>query len=582
MSVDKHTVARVLEEIGRYLQIEEKNRFRALAYLNAARRINAIDIPIEQLVRSGELQRTPGIGKATGAVIEELVRTGTSRYLEELRACYPAGIFELLRVPGLGLRKIGILYKELGIASVDELESAVRANRLLTLRGFGPKTQQKIGEAIEFLRSHRARFLLPKALEFAEMLRQRVEQLEGIDQVAIAGSIRRRFEVVKDVNLCVAAANLERTWRELRSIRFLDRIEPIDERTIEGQSRTGLPVRLHLCRPQEFATTLLFTTGSAAFVDGLVDYARQKGFVLAPVGLSKRGRRIATGSEEALFGALGASPLEPELREEPPADWTAPAPRLVELADLRGTFHVHSTFSDGKATIYEMLDAASERGFAYLGLSDHSPSAAYAGGLTVERLDEQHAEIEKHRRAFAPMRVFRGTESDILMGGELDYPPQTLARLDFVIASIHSRFRMTPEQMTERILQALRNPFVTFLGHLTGRLLLSREGYKMDFDAVFEEAARQGVIIEINGNPHRLDIDWRLMRRALAKGVRFSIHPDAHSVGEYNHLVTGVWNARKGGLGPEQIFNTRPVEEVEEHFRRRRDRAMDDSISLSI
>jgi DNA polymerase (family 10) len=574
VSMDKRAVARTLEEIGRYLQIEEKNRFRSLAYLNAARKIDSLDMPIDQFVRLGEWQRTPGIGKATGAVIEEVARTGTSSYLQELRARYPAGIFELLSLPGLGLRKIGILHKELGISSVDDLESAVRANRLLALRGFGPKTQQKIGESIEFLRSHRARFLLPKALAFAEMLREHVEQLDGIDQAAIAGSIRRRFEVVKDINLCLVARDLTAAAGAVRAVSFLERIEQIDARTLEAQSRTALPVRIHLCAPSEFATTFLFTTGSAAFVEALVQYAGRKGFVLEPEGLWKKSERIPLRSEEALFRALGVTPVEPELREEPPADWKTPARRLVDVSDLRGTFHVHSTFSDGKATILEMLDAARERGMAYVGLSDHSPTAAYAGGLTEERLAQQHAEIEKHRPAFVPMRIFRGTESDILMTGDLDYPPETLAKLDFVIASIHSRFKMTPQEMTARMLRALRNPFVTFLGHMTGRLLLSREGYKLDFDAVFEEAGRQGVIIEINGNPRRLDIDWRLMQRALSFGVGFSIHPDAHSVSEYDHLVSGVWTARKGALTPAQIFNTKSVEEVEDYLAKRRTRAI--------
>jgi len=262
--------------------------------------------------------------------------------------------------------------------------------------------------------------------------------------------------------------------------------------------------------------------------------------------------------------------VAPERREDGD-DLKLKKPRpLVELAELRGTFHVHTTYSDGRNTLAEMLNAARERGFDYLGLSDHSKAAAYAGGLTEERLKIQKAELEKLKPSVAPMRVFRGTEADILPDGSIDYGAKTLAQFDFVVASVHSRFSMTKDEMTERMLRALDDPHVTFLGHMTGRKLLGRDGYTFDYDRIFERAGERGVIIEINGNPNRLDIDWRLIRRALDRGVRFSIHPDAHSIREYGALMTGAWVARKAGLSAREIFNTKPVEEIEEYLAARR------------
>jgi DNA polymerase (family 10) len=551
IAMDKFTVARALDEISRYLELGESNRFKALAFERAARSLRAQDREPADLIAAGDLQKTPGIGKATAAVVEELVRSGSSRYLEELRAQYPPGIFELMRVPSLGLKKIGFLYEHLGIGNLDELEAAAREGKLAKLHGYGAKTQQKILEGIEKARRRESQFLLPVGIEVGEAIREQLAAVEAVLGAEITGSVRRRLEVIRNVNVVVSTRDRELVIGVLP--RIVENVQVLDERTAKGVANSEIDVLFHFAKPSEFAAQIFVTTGTRDFLDA---FGTVKG-----------------KTEHDIFKNAGVAYVEPE-RRETADDLKRKRPRkLVEMSDLRGTFHVHTTFSDGRNTVFEMLDAARERGFEYVGLSDHSKAAYYAGGLNETRLAEQHAEIAAQEPRVAPLRVFRGTEADILPDGTIDYSDSgALAKFDFVIASVHSRFNMDKDEMTERILRALDNPYVTFLGHLTGRLLLSRDGYTMEFDKVFERAGERGVMIEINGNPRRLDLDWRLIQRAQDRGVLFSINPDAHSTREYNALVSGTWVARKGGLSPREIFNTRDAAEVAEHFSARKPR----------
>jgi DNA polymerase (family 10) len=325
----------------------------------------------------------------------------------------------------------------------------------------------------------------------------------------------------------------------------LSNAEQADPGTIRGLGRNDIETAIHIARPAELESLLFQTTGSSEFVEAAQASARSL----------TRSRKVP-----------------PELRES--GEWLErDIPELIELEDLRGTFHNHTTYSDGRATLEQMLVAAQERGLEYVGISDHSKTAAYAGGLTEERLEMLRAEVDSLRERFAPMRIFFGSETDILSSGEMDYRDDILATLDFVVASVHSQFKMPKEQMTARIIRAIENPFVTFLGHMSGRLLLARDGYEVDHEKIFRAAARNGVIIEINGSPRRLDVDWRHMQRALELGVVFSIHPDAHSVGEYNYLQTGVWAARKGGLERRHVFNTLSADDVATYLAARKARA---------
>ncbi|HYO77514.1 MAG TPA: PHP domain-containing protein [Thermoanaerobaculia bacterium] len=547
--MDKFTVARMLDEISRYIELSDPNPFKSRAFEKAARAVENIEEDLGALVDSGAILKVSGVGKATGQVVEEIVRTGTSAYREELRAQYPPGIFELLRIPGLGLKKIGVLYAELGIAAIDDLEVAARSGRLAKLKGFGAKTSEQILKGIEFARMRESQFLLPVGIEVGELIRERLADFDEVEDAEVSGSVRRRLEVIRNVNIVVATKKPDAIVARLGDI--VANLEQLDDTTYKGVSRGEVDVLFHLAAPAEFGSVLFRTTGSAEFVEAFGTISKAK-------------------NERDVFTKAEIPYVEPERRETAEDLKRKKRTKLVELAQLRGTFHVHTTFSDGRNSVQEMLSAAHSRGWEYVGMSDHSPAAYYAGGLTPERLKEQHAEIARHEPEFAPLRVFRGTEADILHDGTMDYGAKVLSKLDFVIASVHSNFKMEQDEMTERILRAMDDPNVTFIGHLTGRKLLARAGYSVEYDRIFEKAGERGVMIEINGNPNRLDLDWRHIHRAVERGVMFSINPDAHSIGEYNAVITGTWVARKGGLSAKHIFNTKSVDEVAEFFDSRR------------
>ena len=550
--VDKWAVARVLDEIAQYVALSDPNRFKSRAFERAARAVENLEEDLHALVESNTLLSTPGIGKAVGAIITELVTIGESRYLDELRQQYPPGIFELLRVPGLGLTKIAQLYDKLGVGSLDDLEAAARDGKLAKIRGFGPKTEKKILEGIERARRRETNFLLPIGLAAAERLRERLAKIDAIDDAEVTGSVRRRLEVIRNVNITIATRKPKVVIDALQKL--VDQFEEIDDHTFRGVLRGEMAIVFHLASPDNFGTAIVETTGSREFVEAL----------------RERHTFPKAKTEEEFFKKIDVPFVEPERREDASELARKKRVRLVQPSDLRGTFHVHTTYSDGRNTVIEMLTAARERGFDYVGLSDHSPAAFYANGLSVARLEEQHADISGHEREVAPMRVFRGTEADILPDGSIDYGDEVLATLDFVVASIHSRFQMPKDEMTERMLKALDDPYVTILGHITGRKLLTRDGYTVDFDRVFDRAAERGVCIELNGNPNRLDLDWRHVGNALERGVMFVINPDAHSINEMSHVISGTWLARKAGLSAKHILNTKSVEEVEEWLEKRK------------
>jgi DNA polymerase (family X) len=575
-----HEVAHLLAEIGTLMELNGRDSFRARAFTSAARALDGVDADLLDLARQQRLTTLRGVGSGIASIIREYIFTGRSTLQEELRAATPPGLHDLMRVPGLGTKRIHALHAELGIEGLDALEAAARAGKIAALSGFGPRTEAKILEGIAFARSTRQRRRYPEALEVAARLVDWLRDLPGVEDARIAGALRRRMEIVDGIDLLAATRKPELVSSAVRSL-----AEPVGTSTgglPDARSETtirlsdGIFVRVRSVPPDRLAAALLWETGSSAHLDALGSLAAELGGKLDSEGLSIAGTPFPVSSEEELYERLGLAYVPPELREglgelRESAEGTRP---LLELGDLRGTFHCHTTYSDGKASLVEMAAGARERGWEYLGIADHSRTASYAGGLTFESVRRQHLEIDSLNRGFdtgpEPFRLFKGIESDILPDGSLDYPVDILREFDYVIGSVHASFGMPADEMTARMVRAIEHPALTILGHLTGRLLLTREGYALDMEAVLAAAARSATIIEINANPHRLDLDWRHVRTAAELGILIAVNPDAHSVAALDHVVYGVNMARKAGLAPEQVLNTWTTEEIGKYFAARK------------
>ncbi|HEU5185658.1 MAG TPA: DNA polymerase/3'-5' exonuclease PolX [Gemmatimonadaceae bacterium] len=577
--MDPRTAAHVLTQISELLELSGENPFKSRAYRSAASAV--LEVVTDDLCpmwRDGSLAKLKGLGPATLGVLGDLCETGESRYFEQLREQTPEGLLEMLRVPGLGIGKIHALHEGLGIASVEELEAAAREGRLAKLKGFGPKTADKILKGIAYLRSTTAFVLYPHALTEARRLLAMVEGHPDVARALIAGAIRRRRETVRDIDIVAACrttpATVASSFAHAGGVRD---VNGAGGRSISIRYVDGTLLDLHCVEPERFGVALWRATGSESHTTEVRTRAEQRGLTLVEDELRDAGGHVIPIADEvALYDALDLPYIEPELREgrgEIDAASRRALPSLVAYADLKGVLHCHSQYSDGKATIAEMAAAAKARGWSYIGISDHSESAFYASGVSRDALLAQHDEIDRVNETLDGIKVLKGIEADILADGRVDYDDEILERFDFVIASVHSRFGMDRAAMTERVLKALDNPHVTILGHPTGRLLLTREPYALDMDAVLDKAAELGVAMELNADPHRLDIDWQVCQAAKERGVAIAIGPDAHSTAGLDYTELGVGIARKGWLEASDVLNTWDAGAIIDRARARRARA---------
>ncbi|MEB3327821.1 MAG: PHP domain-containing protein [Candidatus Sericytochromatia bacterium] len=546
----KETVVEALEETALLLELAGENPFKVRAFQRGAQALGRLSEPLEVAIASGSLKALPGIGKGLFEDITTLVRTGRLPALEALREATPGGLREMLEVPGLGPKKVRALRDGLGIGSVGELEYAISENRLLALAGFGPATQAKLGATIARWKQDRGKRLLSEALPPAEALVAYLCQHLPQARVAIVGALRRRCETLSEVRLLVAGVQAEDVTAALVGA-------PAVEAGPDGAHLLGLRVHVEQATDATWGARLAWTTGSEGWLEAMVVHALARGLVLDARGLWRGGQQLETPTEDALFEALDLPVQAPERREDDPR-LEGPVATLLTEADLQGAFHVHTSASDGTATLREMVLRARALGWRYIGISDHSEAAFYARGLSRDRIREQQREIAALNAEFDDIRVLSGIEADILADGSLDYDDETLATFDFVIGSVHSRFGQDAEAMTRRLVRALAHPRLTILGHLSGRLLLARPPYAVDMEAVLQAAATHGKAIELNANPHRLDLDWRHLGRARELGIPIAINPDAHSLEGLEDLRWGVAMARKGGLGPADVLNTAP------------------------
>jgi len=576
--MDSRSAAHVLSQIGALLRLKGEQRFKAKAYQGAARALIALDTDdLGPLLRSGELADTPGIGPATLSVVRDLVETGESRYLNQLSEGMPTGMVDLMRVPGLNAEKVQLIHDELGVNTLDDLERVAQNGQLATLPKFGEKTAQKILRGIEIVRrdAHLQRF--PAAIVQAHMLATNVDRHPDVEHAEIAGSIRRHNELVADVDIAAECTRnpvkVADSFARSPGVREAN-VKPDEPGSVEIRFVDGTHLDIHCVSKADYPVALWRATGNSSHVEEVRELAESRGFEIRGNSLiGPDGKRISLKDEDAFFTALDLVPIPPEMREgmgEVEASARHALPNLVVYEDLRGILHCHSDYSDGVATIEELAEGAIERGWDYIGISDHSESAFYARGLKRDRLLRQHEEIDEINARLKNFRILKGIEADILADGRVDYDSDILDTFDYVIGSIHSRFSMDGDAMTKRVLAALDDPHLTILAHPTGRLLLSREPYALDVEAVLEKAAQVGVSVELNADPHRLDLDWRYCRRAKELGVTIEIGPDAHSVPGLDNVHFGIGLARKAWLESGEILNTRSADDVIAFARNRR------------
>lgn len=576
--MNREIVVGILREVAALLEIRGENPFRVRAYDNAARSLEGLVEEPQELVDTGTLGEVRGIGPGLAAAIAEILQTGKLQLHQDLRAEVPPGLLDLFRIGGLGAKKIRRLHEELGVASLADLERACRDGRVAALAGFGEKSAAKILEGLAHLQEYGQRHLVSEARATAERLLHHLRERPEVQRAEIAGSLRRRRETIGDLDFVAAVAAVDRAAvaQHFATAPGVDHVLGSGGTKVSIVLSGGFQADLRMVEAEEFASALHHFTGSKEHNVLIRSRAKHAGLTVNEYGVFQGEQRLTIDSEEALYRELGLDWIPPELREgldEIELAELHRLPRLIELADLAGTFHVHTTWSDGTATLEQMAAAARRLGWSYLGIADHSRTAAYARGLTPEQVGQQWAEIERWQAGARDLRIFRGTECDVLAAGELDFDDELLLGFDFVVASIHSRFSLPRSAMTERLVRAVSHPAVTFLGHPTGRLLLAREGYDVDLDAVLDAAFAHGVVVEINANPHRLDLDWRALRGWLRRGGLTAVNPDAHSTGGLSDVEFGVGIARKAGAEAGQVLNTWPVERVAAHFEERRARA---------
>jgi DNA polymerase (family 10) len=561
--LENDEILRPIRLTAQLLELHDENPFKIRSYQNAVIALERVTDDIESL-SPAQLAAIGGVGKSIAEKISAIRETGIFPELENLIAKTPEGVLEMLRIKGIGPKKVRTIWRELDIQTVDALLQACEENKIAQLKGFGEKTQENIKQALLFTQQAAGKLHYSEAEPVANGLLQRLRDA-GL-RAETGGQLARKSDVIDTVQLVATAENPAAVHNLLDEMPGLRRDNqksaPFSWRGhLEGSE---LPVEVMLARPEKFVTQRFICSAAP----GHLRYLTEKGQTLMQIAMAGK-----FGEEEAIYAQAGLPYIIPELREglhEFDLAKAGKLDRLVRNEDLKGILHNHSTYSDGRHTLAEMAGYCKELGYQYLGISDHSKSAYYAGGLTEEFVAKQHREIDELNRQLAPFRIFKGIESDILNDGSLDYDDDVLASFDFIVASIHSNLKMDEAKATARLIRAVENRYTTILGHPTGRLLLRREGYPIDHRKVIDACAANEVIIEINSNPWRLDMDWHWLPYALSKGVLISINPDAHEKAGYHDMQYGVHMARKGGVPAEMTFNAWPLEKVDAHFRARK------------
>ena len=555
-------IAKLFDDIADYLEVAGENSFKIRAYRRAAEAVAGFERPIEDATEGGELEKIEGLGQATAQKVREFLATGQIRYLDRLREEYPEGLIELLGVPNLGPKKVQLLYKERGISNIDQLNEAIARGELAGLAGFGPKTIANIQQGLVRLAEMSKELPLAAATNTAAGLIDSLRGLGSVERAEVAGAVRRGCDTVGSLDIVVATSVPETVQEAFAASPFVLALETKSESLIEAKVRPGLTARLHCSAPADFGLALFLATGSVAHRDAAERIAAERGLSL------RAGAGFAT--EEQLYAALGAAYIPPELREGG-AEWEmakrGALPELLELRDIRGDLHTHSTWSDGALSIRGMAEAALARGYSYLAVTDHSKALAMANGLDAKRLREQAREIAEVQAEFPALKILRGVECDIMRDGSLDLDDEILHELDIVVASVHSGFTLDEATQTARMIRALQHPAVDIVAHPTGRVLAVRPGYDVNIGALIEAAREAGTSLEINAS-ERLDLSDVNASRAREAGVLLSIDSDAHSARMLPNVGYGVSTARRAWCRKSDILNTKSTEELLQWLKR--------------
>jgi DNA polymerase (family 10) len=564
--MDNCLIADVLEKIGTILEIKGENPFKSRAYYNAARLIETHAENLKDLIKQDRLKELPGIGEALQEKIQTLVETGSLPYYEELKASIPPGLLDMLAVPGLGPKKIKALYDQLEIADLALLEKHCRNGNIAKLSGFGPKSVENILAGLEQLRSFEDQFRYGDVIGIAIGILQKIESNPSTIRASIAGSLRRGKEIIRDMDFLASSKHPEKLMNFFCSMPGIQRVLNHGETKSSILLENGIQCDLRVVPDEQFIFALHHFTGSKEHNVAMRQLAISMGMKLSEWGLflhsgdkKNEGQLVPCKTEKDLFANFGLEEIPPELREnmgEIEAARENKIPKLIEWKDLRGCVHNHTTASDGLNSLEEMAQAAEALGLTYFGIADHSKAAFQANGLSEERLETQVKAIRAYNSKKHKCLLLAGTECDILKDGRLDFNDSVLKKLDYVVASVHSSFSLSEEDMTKRIIRAMENPNVTAIGHLTGRLLLKRAPYAVNIPKILDAAVATGTWIELNANPFRLDLDWRWWKIARDKGVKCCINPDAHASSEISYLTFGIQIARKGWLRAEDVVNT--------------------------
>lgn len=561
-------IVEILEITSKLLELHGADSFKIRSYGSAVYNLDKFNERNLRDLTIPELTGLPGIGKGIAAKIAEIVQTGSTKELDELLEQTPPGLLEMFKINGIGPKKIGVIWKETGIDTVYDLEIACQNGVIAQLKGFGASTQSKILESIQFMKSQSGMLRIDQAQNLANQI---LKELQAkFERVEITGEVRRNMEVVSTLTFLIGTADIPELNNTLNSISLLEQDKSVSSPFIWRGKIPGFEIKVEIygVSPERFENE--FFLESSAEKHWIITGATGE-------SLYKTAKEDSVTSESALYEKLGLPYIVPEMREGiSEMDWAQKntSDDLITWNKLRGILHNHSTWSDGKNSVKEMAEFCRSLGFDYLGMADHSQTAVYANGLNTDRVLAQQKEIDalniEYRNQGIDFRIFKGIESDILGDGSLDYPLEILASFDYVVASVHANLNMTEEKATERLLNAIANPYTTILGHPTGRLLLSRKGYPIDHAAVIDACAQHNVVIEINANPWRLDLDWRWISYAMDKGVLLSINPDAHELNGYYDMKYGTMVARKGGLTQQMTFNAKSLNEITEYFAARK------------